>query len=77
MGTEEAQSWFVQLLQTTPKAHAEAIYQDFRQTFMSVRDQLLSGSLVLLDNCKQIKKESVKAYNNFSILNRQYLEATF
>ena len=77
MGTEEAQSWFVQLLQTTPKAHAEAIYQDFRQTFMSVRDQLLSGSLVLLDKCKQTKKESVKAYNNrFSILDRQYLEAT-
>lgn len=76
MGTEETQGWFALFLENYPRAHPEQLYEGFRNTFISIQDQLQSASLVQLNKCQQRKNESVKAFNNrFIILNRQYQEA--
>lgn len=77
MGTDETQAWYVFFTKKNPQPRLDDLFGDFRSTFMSVREQLSSGSLARLDKCKQGKDEPIKSFNiRFLTLNRQYHDAT-
>ncbi|GJJ75098.1 hypothetical protein EMPS_07456 [Entomortierella parvispora] len=78
MGTDETQAWFVYFLENNREVRPEGLYEDFRNTFMSVRDQLLSGSLaqILNEQYQQATRQGLGVYDEAGV-RKAYLKNLF